>query len=161
MEIERKWLVAKLPNLDSLPMESFERYFIYTSDTVEIRVQKRNEIYELERKSQVNNISRSKQIITISAQEFDFFKALSKKSIIRDSYIFNEYPEISIKIYHGEYEGLARVEVEFVTEEEAQNFFPFDWFGAEITNATIGRDKTLVELNEDRFKKELSKYMSI
>ena len=64
-------------------------------------------------------------------------------------------PEIAIQVYHGDFEGLVRAEVEFDTEEEATVFKPLDWMGEEMTGLPIARDATLIELS----KSELDEYL--
>lgn len=155
MEIERKWLVKELPDLNRLPKESFERYFLFNDNKTEIRIQKRGEVYEFERKCEINALTRSDITFEISAEEFTHLKKYSGSRLIRDSYLFHDDPEITIKIYHGDYEGLIRVEVEFATEQEAKDFVPFSWFGKEITETMLGRDKKLVTLTPERFKETL------
>ena len=66
-----------------------------------------------------------------------------------------EFPGASIKIYHGEYEGLMRAEFEFNNLEEAKAFHVPEWAGQEITNSTLGRDARLSSLNRDRFRQLL------
>lgn len=156
-EIERKFLVKKIPDLNNLESISYERYFLYSSENIEIRIQKKCEKYQFERKEKLSNLSANKQKFDISKEEFDVLKQYSWKSIIRDSYLLTTNPEITLKIYHGRFEGLYRAEVEFGDEESAKNFVPFDWFGKEITNSPMGRDSTLLDLTEEEFD-QLMKY---
>jgi len=151
MEIERKWFVKKLPDLSGLTPVSYERYFLFIGDTVEVRIQKKGNIFEFERKSQVSKLTREGQKFEITEKEFETFKQYCNKSLIRDSYLYQQDPEISIKIYKGDHEGLIRAEVEFVSEEDAKQFIPLDWFGEEITESPIGRDKSLVSLSNEEF----------
>ena len=73
------------------------------------------------------------------------------------SYIIQEsVPEISLKIYHGDYEGLVRIEVEFEHEELARQFVSPPWFGEEITDSPLGKDSKLITLSPEEFRNELS-----
>lgn len=156
-EIERKFLVKKLPDLSGLEPVSYERHYIYRSDGVEIRVQKKGKKYEFERKVETSALTREGQKFQITEEEFNFFKSLSTHEIIRDSYLVSENPEISLKIYHGKHEGLVRAEIEFESEKEAKNFKPLDWFGKEISDSPVGRDGRLIQLSEEDFKKQINK----
>lgn len=158
MEIERKWLIKNTPNLNDYDRNIYERYFIFLSENVEIRVQKINDKYELERKENISEISRSEFKCNITKEEFEHFKSLSNKKIIRDAYTSKADPNLSIKIYHEEYEGLKRVEVEFKSKKEAHEYIPPNWFGKEITGSELGRDKKLVGLNKQEFNKLLNSY---
>ncbi len=155
-EIERKWLVKTLPDLSQITPIHFERYFVFISDIVEIRVQQKGTGYEFERKTETSKVSRENQVFPITEAEFRYFKTQSNKGIIRDSYILQTEPEFSIKIYHGNYKGLIRAEVEFSSENEANSFLPFDWFGPEITTTPLGRDKKLIQLSVNQFSELLT-----
>lgn len=153
-EIERKFLVKFLPVIDS-PATNYERYYIFTNDTVSLRLQKVGDSYELERHERKSEHGRSSSKFPISQDEFNILKTLGKNVIHRDSYFYQNNPNITIIIYHGDYEGLVRVEVEFGNEIEARDFKPLEWFGAEITDSMIGHDSTLIQLNIDQFTQEL------
>ncbi len=152
MEIERKWLAKKLPELSNFTPISYERYFLFIGEKVEIRIQKKGKKFEFERKAQISKLSREEQKFEVTKEEFETLKKKCKKSIIRESYLLEENPEISLKIYHGNYEGLIRVEVEFSSENDAKEFKPLKWFGEEITDTPLGKDKSLIKLSKDEFK---------
>jgi CYTH domain-containing protein len=158
MEIERKWLVKITPDLIQYKKIAFERYFIFIGDTVEVRVQKVDDKYEFERKTETSILSRDEIKFEITKEEFDYYKSICNKSIIRDAYEIASEPNISLKIYHGNYEGLLRVEVEFSSEDEANSYKPLNWFGPEITNSEIGRDKKLIQLDKNQFKIVLAQF---
>ena len=155
MEIERKWLVKKIPKLSNLKYFRQERYFIFIKKDIELRVQKNGRKYELERKSKVNNLTWDSIRLIITKDEFDFFKSKSFKSIVRDVYHIESVYNTSLKIYHCDFEGLVRVEVEFLNVDEAKNYIPLKWFGKEITNSDLGHDKKLINLTEKAFLKLL------
>lgn len=150
MEIERKWLVKYLPDLRKYKKVSYERHFLYSDSNVEIRVQKKGDLYFFERKVLVNNIQRENTLFEISKSEFEYFKGTSTSSLERDSYQVSDRPNISIKVYKGKYEGLVRVEVEFQTVSQANSFQPLEWFGKEITGSEIANDRKLVTLTSEQ-----------
>jgi len=154
-EIERKWLIKILPNLEKLKKSRCERYIIFFKLKTEIRVQKVNNFYFLERKEDKKNLSSEKYTIDISKEEFEFFKSNIKLEIIRDTYYYQKKPDIKIQVYQKKFKGLERVEVEFLNEKEARNFKPPKWFGKEITNTELSRDKKLVKLERKGFLKIL------
>jgi adenylate cyclase len=155
MEIERKWLIAEMPDLSALHKLEFERYFVYIGEDVEIRVQRVNDRYSFERKQEQSSTTRDEQRLDITPAEFSFFKSIATKGIRRDAYELSRNPDTSIKIYHGDYEGLVRVEVEFQSEDDARSFIPPSWFGPEITETALGRDKNLIRLSREEFKRVL------
>jgi len=151
-EIERKFLAKSLPDLSGKKCISYERYFLKIESDFEKRVQKKGDKYEKERKFKTSDLSRETEKQEISKEDFDALKKSASKSIIRDSYKILDTPNITIKIYHGDYEGLVRVEVEFSSEEEAKNFQPYDWMGEEITHTVLGKDSKLIQLSKKEFK---------
>lgn len=156
IEIKRKFLPKSKIDLTNLRKESFERYYLYRSKESEIRIQKIDDKYEIERLVSKSELSRAKQKWEITKDEFETLKGFSKEAILRDSYLVSADPEIKVRIYHGRFEGLTRIEVGFRSEEEAARFTPLDWFGKEITNTPLWRDSELLELSDDDFKQLIS-----
>lgn len=81
MEIERKWFVKTLPDLSGLTPVSYERYFLFIGDTVEVRIQKKGNKFEFERKSQISKLTREEQKFEITEEEYETFKLFSNKSL--------------------------------------------------------------------------------
>jgi CYTH domain-containing protein len=54
-----------------------------------------------------------------------------------------------LEIFHDKLEGLAMVEVEFSSKEEANQFVIPNWFGAEVTNDAKYRNSNLSQQNND------------
>ena len=142
-----------MPNLDDLESIDYERYFIYNQAGVEIRVQKKWDIYEFERKETQNMLFAKKLKYEITKTEFEQLKKQAPHWICRKSHKISEEPNMSIKTYSGRFQWLERVEVEFTSEEQANSFVIPDWFGEEITDSPLGRDSQLINLSEEEFKK--------
>jgi CYTH domain-containing protein len=156
-EIERKFLVKTLPDLSGKTKQNFERYYLYRGLGIDVRIQKVNNTYEFERKSETSELGRETQKFEITKEEFEALKRNSGEAINRESYLVSENPEITIKIYHGRFKGLVRAEIEFVSTEDAEKFIPLDWMGKEITDTPLGRDSRLLDLTDKEFKDLLSK----
>jgi CYTH domain-containing protein len=154
-EIERKFLVKQLPDLSSIQVVNYERYYLFVGNGIELRIQRKNHKYELERKVTTGDLTRTGNSCPLSPEEFNLLKQLSSKSIIRDAYRLSESPNVSIKIYHGDCEGLVRAEFEFESEIEAKSFIPPEWCGDEVTNTALGRDSRLLALSRQDLLKEL------
>jgi hypothetical protein len=58
MEIERKFLVKKLPDLSNIDPVRFERYYLNVSDNIEERIQNTNGRYTYEKKVAIDELSR-------------------------------------------------------------------------------------------------------
>lgn len=150
--ITRKFLVNNLPDLSDKDKENYERYYLYIGGSTVIRVQRIEDKYELERKINENDLVREGETMLITQEEFDGLKILAKQKIIRDSYLIQENPRIVIRVYHGDYKGLTRIEVNFQSIEESQNFTLPDWFGKEITNSALAQDGKLLRLTKEEFQ---------
>ncbi|MDA9129049.1 hypothetical protein N9J72_01060 [Candidatus Gracilibacteria bacterium] len=151
-EIERKFLVAELPDLQALEKISYERYFLFCNEQSEIRIQKKGEKYEFERKLKYSELSAEKQKFEISKPEFFKLKEGSIGEIIRESYVISTNPEISLKIYYGDLEGFQRIEVEFENAQKAESFKAPKWFGKEITGKTGSRDFEIINKSFKQLK---------
>ncbi|MBN1263127.1 MAG: hypothetical protein JW991_02100 [Candidatus Pacebacteria bacterium] len=159
-EIERKFLIKKMPDLSGFEPVAYERYYLYRNSTCELRVQKKGSKYEIERKEMVNPLTAKKTKLTISKGEFERLKKIGGKAILREGFFLSSDPDISIKIYHGRHEGLKKVEVEFKSEEEAKAFKVPDWFGEEITDSIVSRDSKLVDLSDEEFQNFLRNHLA-
>ncbi len=155
-EIERKFLVKVLPSLDAFPSTVYERYFLVIKPDYEERIQKKGEIFEKEIKRKTSELTRITEKKTISREEFEKLKETASYKISRISYFLE--PNLTIKVYLGDYEGLVRAEIEFDSEIDAKNFIPLDWMGQEITNTKLGKDSKLVKLNQKEFLSLIKEY---
>jgi len=149
MEIERKFLIKTMPDLSGIIPVHYERYYLKREGEVEERIQKKGKKFEYEKKIFVSTFERTKDKREISEEEFLRLKKEAGEAIVRDGYEFRD--NISIKIYHGRFEGLLRAEVEFATKEDALVYKPEQWMGDEITTSSLGRDSTLLDLSENEF----------
>ncbi|OGK54285.1 hypothetical protein A3B56_01665 [Candidatus Roizmanbacteria bacterium RIFCSPLOWO2_01_FULL_45_11] len=153
--ITRKFLVKDIPDLSHQKAIQNNRFYLFISEGLVIRVQNNGDTYEIERKVDISELIREKHKIEISKEEFEALSNLTNKNISRDSYLISEKPRVTLKIYHNNFEGLVRAEVSFDSIEEAQNFKPLDWFNKEITNSPLAKDETLSNLSIEEFRKLL------
>lgn len=151
-EIERKFFVQEMPDLSGIKPLHYERYFLKRENGIEERISKVDDKYVYERKAEVSALERSQKKKKISKVEFNQLKEKASEAIIRDRYNISLKPEIAIQIYHGKFEGLIRVEIEFETEEEARSFIPLSWMGKEMTDLPIARDSKLLDLTKEEFQ---------
>lgn len=151
-ETERKFLLKTLPSFITSKPISYERHYIYNQGGIELRIQIKGDKFEMERKVKSSELGRETLKQEISEGEFERLKELSIGSIKRESYLVGDSNyDISIKVYHGNHDGLIRAEVEFKTEEEAKYFIPYEWMGKEITDSDLGRDSRLLDLSKEDF----------
>ena len=139
-EIERKWLVKKLPeNLEEYGCLMIEQAYLCASPTV--RVRKENEEYYLTYKSSRNMPGNS----AISHEEYnlpldvDSYKKLLNKHdgriIKKRRYLIplDDGLTAELDVFEGELSPLMVVEVEFDTENEAYEFEGPEWFGEDVS----------------------------
>ncbi|HBT74474.1 TPA: hypothetical protein DEB29_00470, partial [Candidatus Wolfebacteria bacterium] len=115
-EIERKFFVKEMPDLSGIHPLHYERYFLERGAGKEVRISKVNDSYVFEEKSEVSDLERTRTKKETSREEFERLKENASEGIVRDRYAISSNPDIAIQIYHGRFDGLVRVEVEFDSE---------------------------------------------
>ena len=142
MEIERKFLVKKIPPLDGLKYDKIIQG--YVSLLPEIRVRKKGDEYYICEKSD-GDVVREEIERKIDEKTFDELFAKTSGRVIEKTryYIPSGKYVFELDIYSGRHEGLIVVEVEFPTLEEANNFTPPDWFGEDVSARSEYRNKNL------------------
>lgn len=155
-EIERKFLVKKMPHLWGVKKVSQERYFIQRGDLVEEGYKRKGSLFEYEQKVTLSLKEKTREKILITKEEFERQKKHGTRVIERDSYSLTKKSHvISIKKYKGLYQGLVLAEVEFDSVDEYNFFHPLPWMGREVTDTVLGKDAKLVNLDREQFEKEL------
>lgn len=145
--IERKFLLNKLPlECSETNFVNFERYYLYIDKSIELRIQQKNDTYELERKVQdkENKLARVSHKLAISKAEFEILKdkSIGKKIVFKKYKLTNS--DIAIKKYENEFEGLILLEVEFKTLEDALSFQAQKWMGKDVSDSPFSRDSALI-----------------
>lgn len=157
LEIEKKYLILQMPNLEGKEKVEQERYFIEQKEDRQVRIQRKNDMYELEIKSKIEQGKFQKEKTRITKSEFEKLKRQCEKGILRDSYCIQQNPNITIKVYHGLYEGLVRAEVEFSSIEECKNYKKPEWMGKEISDTKLGLDVRLIQMTREEFLQYMDK----
>ncbi len=148
MEIERKFLVQNLPNLNNYPHKDIVQGYI--SFNPEIRIRKANDKCYLTVKSE-GTISREENEIEINLTIFSSLLKIVKGRIIYKTRYFIPLADslnAELDVYHEDLDGLFTVEVEFLNMQDAQNFLPPNWFFEEITEDKKYKNKNLAA-NDD------------
>lgn len=152
MEIERKWLIDinNIPyNLNDYDHLDIEQAYISFKPTVRIRkiVNLDQYILTIKSSSKDNGLSRQEYELNISKEEYDNLLTKKEGNILyktRYKVPFNEYT-YEIDIFHNQYEGLAYVEVEFNTIEQAKQFKAPSWALQELTGSRIYTNASLAK----------------
>ena len=122
MEIERKYLIHKLPDhLEAYPHRTLEQAYLCTEPVV--RVRRDADDYILTYKSK-GLMMREEHNLPLT----------------EDAYC---HLTIELDVFAGNLAPLLLAEVEFSSEEEANSFTPPDWFGEDVTFSSKYHNSTL------------------
>ncbi len=134
MEIERKFLVKKLPeNLDSYKQQHISQGYINTNPVVRIR--RSNDDYYLTYKGK-GHMVREEYNLVLNAESFaHMLPKIDGILIDKIRYLIplDETHTAELDIFQGALAPLRLVEVEFESVEDANAFIPPDWFGEDVT----------------------------
>lgn len=156
LEIERKFLITKLPdNLEKYDNTTIRQgYVAVAEDGSEMRVRAMSATYTLAVKSQLpgnqTGMSRVENEIPIPQSLFAKLWELTQGNRVEKVRFFVPYGEYTIEldIYFGELEGLVTAEVEFENETSANGFVPPIWLGDDITKNKAYKNQNLARFGK-------------
>lgn len=138
-EIEKKYRICKEPvNLENYEKSDLEQGYLSVNPVVRIR--KDGDAYILtykQRKGQEENLRVNHEVeLPLSEESYVHLKDKIDGHLIRKTRY--KIPiqgglTAELDIFHGFYEGLKVVEVEFSSVEDAREFVPPDWFGEDVS----------------------------
>ena len=161
-EIERKFKVKKVPQeiLDTIePLELVQTY-LEAPEGQERRVRAiNNERFVITVKQPLPNnpLTRIENEREITEEDYNLFLHQQKGTQIKKKRYkvpANNGLVYEIDIYEGELDGLMVVEVEFPTEEMANNFEKPDWFGRDVTSNKDYKNASLAKNGMPRDAKD-------
>lgn len=135
MEIERKFLIHKLPeNLEQYPFHVMEQGYLCTAPVV--RVRRSDEDFYLTYKSK-GLLAREEYNLPLTQESYGHLLPKADGIVLtKRRYLIpvkGTDLTIELDVFSGKYQGLMLAEVEFKTKEEAECFTPPDWFGRDVT----------------------------
>ena len=150
MEIERKYLVAALPEgLDAFPHTEIEQGYLCTSPT--LRIRRMGDFFILTVKERVHSatsaIVNREDEFALSAESYSQLKMKCEGLMVcktRYRIPVGEYTA-ELDIFHGAHEGLLLVEVEFPSVAAADAFAPPAWFGHDVSTDPRYRNSWLAK----------------
>ena len=135
MEIERKFLIKKLPaDLDSYPHTTLEQGYLCTNPVVRIR--KDDTKYELTYKS-AGLMMREEYNLPLTEEAYQhLLTKIDGKLISKERYRIplDAGHTVELDIFHGALSPLILAEVEFSSKEDALAFLPPKRFSEEVTS---------------------------
>ena len=148
MEIERKFLIHKLPeNLEQYPFHIMEQGYLCTAPVV--RVRRSDEDFYLTYKSK-GLLAREEYNLPLTRESYEHLKAKADGNLIHKKRYLIPAPgyeteglTIELDVFAAPFAGLFLAEVEFSCVEQAENFIPPSWFGEDVTYSTEYHNSTL------------------
>lgn len=153
MEIERKYLVRKLPEqLEQYPYHFIEQAYLCTNPVVRIRKQDDDYILTWKGKGLL-----AREEYNLPLTEEGYYHLLEKKDgnvLTKKRYLIplSNHLMAELDIFEGMFEGLVLVEVEFPDEASANCFTAPDWFGRDVTFQGTYQNSALSRLENWRPK---------
>ncbi len=156
MEIERKFLVKYVPdNISEYVHHEVSQGYIYTSPV--IRIRRSDDRFYLTVKSD-GFLKREEFEIDITEEAFKDLSLKCEGNIIsktRYKIPLEDGLTAELDVFHGAFEGLMYVEVEFPTEEAANSFIVPDYFGRDVTESEGYQNSTLSAMDKDEIRRFL------
>lgn len=146
MEIERKFLINKLPeNIKEYPFHIIEQAYLCTNPVV--RVRRQDEDYILTYKGS-GMMAREEYNLPLNKEAYEHLLTKADGTIIsKKRYLIPLSEQLTIELdeFYKPMNDLLLAEVEFPSIEEANAFVPPEWFGEDVTfdaayhNSTMSR----------------------
>lgn len=133
MEIERKFLVSRLPSqLDRFPHSVMEQAYLCRRPVV--RVRQEGDVYTLTYKGE-GLLEREEYNLPLDGEAYDHLLAKADGDpIAKERYRIPLGPHtIELDVFAPPLAPLVLAEVEFDSADQARAFSPPDWFGREVT----------------------------
>ena len=136
MEIERKYLVRKLPeNLEQYNKKEIAQGYLCTEPVVRIR--RSNDDYYMTYKGG-GLMVREEYNLPLTQEAYEHLRPkIDGLLIAKTRYLIPLDNKLTaeLDVFEEDLNGLVIVEVEFNTVEEANAFHAPDWFGEDVTNS--------------------------
>ncbi len=136
MEIERKYLVRKLPeNLEQYNKKKIAQGYLCTEPVVRIR--RSNDDYYMTYKGD-GLMVREEYNLPLTQEAYEHLRPkIDGLLIAKTRYLIPLDNKLTaeLDVFEEDLNGLVIVEVEFNTIEEANAFHAPDWFGEDVTNS--------------------------
>lgn len=152
-EIERKWLVdiSKIPYDLEKKADVYELTQTYLNFSPEMRVRNiSDERYVITIKtglSEKSGLKRGEQEYDITKEEYEHLLNKQEGNTIRKTRYQLEIDgkTWAFDIFHDQLDGLAYLEIEFDSTDEANNFQAPDWVGKDVTNDINYKNQKLAQ----------------
>jgi CYTH domain-containing protein len=156
MEIEKKYLInLPINEITKYPHTNIEQGYISTNPV--IRIRKTDKSYYVTYKSS-GLMVRQEFEDEISEDQYNSLKSKVDYNLISKKRYYipiDKSLTVELDIFNNKLEGLIMAEVEFVSEESANNFNPPNWFVKEVTFDTRFHNSNLCKEDSIDFLDDL------
>jgi CYTH domain-containing protein len=145
VEIERKFLVDRLPAGVGEGEAIEQGYLAVGEDGVEVRVRRRDTDMTLTIKSGPGMV-RTEEEMEIDERRFESLWSLTEgRRVTKRRHLvpLDDGLAAEVDVYSGAHDGLLTAEVEFTSAERSDSFQPPEWFGREVTGDRRYANQTL------------------
>ncbi len=144
MEVERKFLVAELPDLGDSDSDEIEQGYLAIGSDGEVRLRRKGERLVLTAK-RGSGLSREEAEVELDREDFERLWPLTGgRRLHKRRYLIPRGDlTIELDVYEGDLEGLLVAEIEFDSEDQAREFDPPAWIGEEVTGDERYLNETL------------------
>jgi CYTH domain-containing protein len=153
-EIERKWLAQGVPDsvVSTGGQVIAQGYLAVVTDGAskgtEVRLRSKGGRFSLTVKSGGDLVRQEKEVEISQKQFAELWECTQGARIEKTRY---ELPwngiTIELDVYSGVHSGLVVAEVEFDSEVDAEQFEPPPWFGSDVTDIEMYKNKNLAKWN--------------
>ncbi len=147
-EIERKFLLARMPDIPLASATCIRQGYISVSDdSVEVRLRQKGEACFMTFK-RGKGLVREEAEIRIDEKDFEALWPLTTGRQVektRSTAALDGGLTVEIDQFSGALDGLLLCEVEFSDETAARQFAPPPWFGSDVTEDGRYKNKSLAE----------------
>jgi CYTH domain-containing protein len=143
MEIERKFLVERLPDDLGGRARRIDQGYLALDDRsgAEVRLRRHGDELWLTVKG-AGGVARVEEQLPLDAQQFESLWPLTEGRRVEKTR--HELPDgVEVDVYGGALDGLVVAEMEFGSEDESAAFEPPGWFGAEVTDDPRYKNRSL------------------
>ena len=134
MEIERKYLLKELPELEKFEFHKIEQAYLCTGPVV--RVRREDDSYYMTYKGG-GMLAREEYNLPLTAESYEHLKAKADGNVIsKTRYLIPlgiEDLVAEVDVFEPPFAPLIMAEVEFKSEEQANTFVAPNWFGEDVT----------------------------
>lgn len=134
MEIEKKYLLKEIPDLEKYECHRIEQAYLCTAPVVRVR-REDNRYYMTYKGSGM--MAREEYNLPLNPAAYEHLSAKADGNIIsKKRYLLpleQEALTAEVDVFEEPFAPLIMAEVEFTSKEQADRFVPPEWFGEEVT----------------------------